>query len=87
MLRKGEWSAPEDHWCIDYSGWPLYARADLPDNLAYKAARAAVARAPEIVWEPEYRGVQELFTEGDSSPMDVPLHPGAARFWREHDGS
>jgi TRAP-type uncharacterized transport system substrate-binding protein len=47
---------------------------------------AAVARAAEIVWEPEYKGVQELFTEGASSPMDVPLHEGAARFWREHGG-
>ena len=86
LLRKGEWSAPEDHWCIDYSGWPLYARADLPEHLAYKAARAAVARAAEIVWEPEYQGVHELFTEGASSPIDVPLHPGAERFWREHNG-
>jgi TRAP-type uncharacterized transport system substrate-binding protein len=86
LLHKGEWGAPEDHWCVDYSGWPLYARADLPEHLAYRAAKAAVARAAEIVWEPEYRGVAELFTEGPSSPMDVPLHAGAARFWRERTG-
>lgn len=55
--------------------------------MAYKAARAAVARAAEIVWEPEYRSVAEIFTESGSSPMDVPLHAGAARFWREHTGT
>jgi hypothetical protein len=46
-----------------------------------------VAREAEIVWEPEYRGVAELFMETESTPMDVPLHAGAARFWREHTGA
>ncbi len=84
LLPKGTWASPRDHWCIDYSGWPLYGREDLPEHIAYEIARAVAAREPQIVWEPEYGGIAEVFTETPSSPMDVPLHPGAARYWREH---
>ena len=87
LLKKGYWGSPDDHWCIDYSGWPLYAREDLPEHIAYEAAKAAVIREKEIVWEAEYKGISELFTESESSPIDVPLHPGAARFWKEYSGS
>ena len=69
---------------IDYSGWPLYANASLPEETAYEVARAAVDREKQIVWEPEYKGIAEVLSESDSSPMDVPLHPGAERFWREY---
>ena len=86
LLAKGVWNSPQDHWCIDYSGWPLYAREDFPEHLAYEAAKGAVARAAEVVWEPEYEGVHQIFTEAPTSPFDVPLHAGAARFWREHTG-
>lgn len=84
LLEKGKWGATRDHWCIDYSGWPLYAREDLPEEVAYKIARAAVAREAQIVFEAEYQGINEVFTEGPSSPIDVPLHAGSDRFWREY---
>ena len=84
LLSKGLWASPQDHWCIDYSGWPLYGRDDLPEHIAYEIARGVAAREPQIVWEPEYAGIAEVFTQSPSSPMDVPLHPGAARFWKDH---
>jgi hypothetical protein len=84
LLPAGKWGTKHDHWCIDYSGWPLYANASLPEETAYEVARAAVDREKQIVWEPEYKGIAEVFSESDSSPMDVPLHPGAERFWREY---
>src|SRR5262249_41738234 len=36
---------------IDYSGWPLYTRASLPDEVAYRACAAIAQRAEEIPWE------------------------------------
>lgn len=78
-----------DYLCIDYSGWPLYTRASLPDEDAYKVCDAIHARESEIVWEDSngwspHTGMNRLGEETDASPRDVPLHPGAARWFREH---
>ncbi len=83
LLAKGKWGAPHDHWCIDYSGWSLYAHESLAEDIAYEIARGIVEREQQVVWEPEYGGIAQVFQESEGSPMDVPLHPGAARFWRE----
>lgn len=73
-----------DHTCIDYSGWPLYTRASLPDEDAWKMVDALAARAEEIPWErPAYTGVAQLGRETEATPLDVPLHPGAERWYRE----
>ena len=79
----------EDYACIDYSGWPLYARADLPDDVAYKMVDAIHAREREIVWEDfnaraPYGGIGALGLETEATPRDVALHPGSVRWFREH---
>lgn len=77
-----------DHPCIDYSGWPLYARADLPEETAYRIVGAIHAREREIVWEDfnargPHAGIGALGLETDATPRDVPLHPGSVRWFRE----
>ena len=78
-----------DYACIDYSGWPLYARADLPDEVAYQIVDAIHAREREIVWEDfneraPYAGIGPLGIETEATPRDVPLHPGSVRWFRAH---
>ena len=73
-----------DHMCLDYSGWPLYTRASLPDEDAYKVCDALQARKDEIFWESSYTGTGQLGQETEATPLDVPLHPGAAEWYREH---
>jgi TRAP-type uncharacterized transport system substrate-binding protein len=73
-----------DHACLDYSGWPLYTRAALPDEIVYKVCGALQAREAEIPWEDSYRGIGQLGRDTEATPLDVPLHPGAARWYREH---
>jgi TRAP-type uncharacterized transport system substrate-binding protein len=74
----------QDHVCIDYSGWPLYCNADLPDQMVYDVCGALAAREDEIPWEEDtYTGVDQLGRETEATPMDVPMHPGAARWFRE----
>jgi TRAP-type uncharacterized transport system substrate-binding protein len=73
-----------DHVCIDYSGWPLYASASLPDKLAYEVCGAFAARKDEIPWEESFTGTDQLGRDTDATPNDVPLHPGAARWYAEH---
>jgi TRAP-type uncharacterized transport system substrate-binding protein len=90
VMPKGQYRGLEaDHACIDYSAWPLYARTDLPDDDAYKIVDAIAARQDEIVWEEfnawaPFKGIGALGEETDATPRDVPLHPGAARWFREH---
>ena len=54
-------------------------RGRLPD------LRIAVAeRAGEIPWdEGAYTGIEQLGNDTDATPLDVPLHPGAAQWFRE----
>jgi TRAP-type uncharacterized transport system substrate-binding protein len=70
---------------IDYSGWPLYARAALPDDVAYRVCEAIAKRAEEIPWEDgSFHGAHMLGDDTEVTPLDVPLHPGAERWYREH---
>ena len=70
---------------IDYSGWPLYTRASLPDEMAYKVCAAIAERAEFIRWEERsFTGIEQIGTETDATPLDVPLHPGAERWYRDH---
>ena len=73
-----------DIMTIDYSGWPLYTRESLPDEMAYKVCAAIAERAEYIRWESSYTGVGQLGQETEATPLDVPLHPGAERWFREH---
>jgi TRAP-type uncharacterized transport system substrate-binding protein len=69
---------------LDFSGWPIYARASLPDETAYDICGALAARETEIPFE---KGTNDtalhMLRESESTPMDVPLHPGAERWLRE----
>jgi TRAP-type uncharacterized transport system substrate-binding protein len=70
---------------LDFSGWPIYANASLPEQVAYDICGALAAREAEIPWEKGTGGTAlHMGRESDSTPMDVPLHPGAERWYREH---
>jgi hypothetical protein len=70
---------------LDFSGWPIYANASLPEQVAYDICDALAAREAEIPWEKGTDGTAlHMGRESDSTPMDVPLHPGAERWYREH---
>jgi TRAP-type uncharacterized transport system substrate-binding protein len=70
---------------LDFSGWPIYAAASMPDQVAYDICGALAAREAEIPWERGTNGTAlQMVTDGETTPMDVPLHPGAERWYREH---
>jgi TRAP-type uncharacterized transport system substrate-binding protein len=74
----------EAHDCLDYGGWPLYTRASLDDEAAYKVCAAFHNRRDEIPWEKgAYTGSAQLGQDTEATPLDVPLHPGAAQWFRE----
>jgi TRAP-type uncharacterized transport system substrate-binding protein len=71
---------------IDFSGWPIYASASLPEQVAYDMCVAIAARTAEVPWEAGTHGIWQMGRETDATPMGVPLHPGAERWYREHAG-
>ena len=74
--------------CIDFSGWPVYTRASMSDAMAYRICAAIHARRDEIPWEghkpwaPSME-IAHLGQDTVTTPRDVPLHPGAERWYRE----
>ncbi len=70
---------------LDFSGWPIYCNASLPEQTAYDICAALAAREAEIPFEKGTDGsALNMVRETDTTPMDVPLHPGAARWLKEH---
>ena len=82
-IPVGLWEMTYEHFCIDFSGWPLYAHESLPDEIAYKVASSVEMRKNDISWEEDYIGPEQLFMDTEATPFDVPLHPGAQKFFDE----
>jgi TRAP-type uncharacterized transport system substrate-binding protein len=74
----------EDITTIDFSGWPMIVRADMGDDTAY-AICEAIEKRKEVIPTDNYKPLEmaQLFANDEEAPYDVPLHPGAARFYRE----
>jgi TRAP-type uncharacterized transport system substrate-binding protein len=69
---------------VSFSGWPLFTRADVPEALGYEMAKALDAARPLVPWDSESSvELRDLCTNSDATPLDVPLHPGAARYFAE----
>jgi TRAP-type uncharacterized transport system substrate-binding protein len=74
----------EDVPTIDFSGWPMVVRADMPDDVAYALCEAIEARRkamPTDNFKP--LDIAQLCANDKEAPYDVPLHPGARRFYRD----
>jgi TRAP-type uncharacterized transport system substrate-binding protein len=74
----------EDITTIDFSGWPMIVRADMPDNVAY-AICEAIDKRKEFIPTDNYKplDIAQLCANDEEAPYDAPLHPGATGFYRE----
>jgi TRAP-type uncharacterized transport system substrate-binding protein len=68
---------------LDFSGWPIFVHADLPDKLVQQICAALDARKHLIPWQGDGPlPVERMARDAPDTPRDVPLHPAAERFWR-----
>ena len=69
---------------LDFSGWPMIVRAEMPDDVAY-ALCETIDKRKDMMPTDNYKplDIAQLCANDEESPYDVPLHPGAARFYRE----
>ena len=70
---------------LSFSGWPLYTHAGLSEEAAYQILEALWTMRTEIGWDTD-RPIElaDLCRDGPATPMGVPLHPGAARYFEDH---
>lgn len=68
---------------IDFSGWPIYTRADTPDSWVTDFCRALDASKANIPWgKDEPLPLAQMVRDSDEGHLEVPLHPAAERYWR-----
>jgi TRAP-type uncharacterized transport system substrate-binding protein len=69
---------------LDFSGWPLYTHAETDDGFIYDFCRALDTRKERIPWQqPGPLPLDIMCRDTPAGPLEVPLHPGAERYWRE----
>jgi TRAP-type uncharacterized transport system substrate-binding protein len=75
---------PADVPTIDFSGFAIVTHADTPESFVYDFCRALDARKSRI---PTQQGpslpLETMCKDTAEGPLDVPLHAGAERYWRE----
>jgi len=85
VLPKSRFPAlPADVPTVDFSGWPMVVHADMPEDVAYALCEAIDARKalmPTDNFKP--LDMAQLCSNDDEAPCDVPLHPGAKRFYQD----
>jgi TRAP-type uncharacterized transport system substrate-binding protein len=75
---------PADVATVDFSGWPMVVRADMPNDVAY-ALCEAIEKRRDFIPTDNFKPVDigQLCANDEEAPYNVPLHPGARRFYRE----
>ena len=69
---------------LDFSGFPVYTHADVPESLVTSICSALEARKGSILWEGEGSlPLDRMCRDTAEGPLNIPLHPAAKRFWRE----
>jgi len=64
-----------------FSGWPLFTRESMPDQLAFQMCQAIEEAGERMVWDSdEPVSMADLCGNRPATPNDVPLPPGAERY-------
>jgi len=78
-----EVAAVVDVATLDFSGWPVFVRADVPDELVHHICEALEERKDRIPWQGDGPlPLDRMCIDAIDAPLTVPLHPAAEQFWR-----
>jgi TRAP-type uncharacterized transport system substrate-binding protein len=75
---------PADVATVDFSGWPMVVRADMPNDVAF-ALCEAIEKRKHLIPTDNFKplDIGQLCANDEEAPYNIPLHPGARRFYRE----
>jgi TRAP-type uncharacterized transport system substrate-binding protein len=83
VISKARYKLKEDVPTLDFSGFPIYTHANVPDTIVTSICSALEARKTKIPWQEE--GPLPLYRmcrDTPEGPLNIPLHPAAERSWR-----
>lgn len=83
-ITRQEWpKLPRDVWTISFSGWPVFCREDLSDDIVTAFCVGLENRKDRIPWYGTGPlRLDILCKDSREGPLAIPLHPAAERFWR-----
>lgn len=69
---------------LDFSGWPVYTHAEVPDATVRSICSAIERAHGRIPWQGEGAlPLDRMCSDTPEAPVTVPLHPAAEQYWRE----
>jgi len=77
----------EDIQTVDFSGWTFFCHADLPSNIAYNMAKAVDLcheQIPVDHFDKRPMTMLEFCRGGEAGQLNIPLHPGAKKYFKEN---
>ena len=86
LARKHYPKLERDVRCVDFSGWTFFCHADLPAKIAYGMAKAVDLchkQIPVDHFDKRPMTMREFSRGGEAGQLNIPLHPGAKRYFRE----
>ncbi len=87
MLTRQHYAKLErDISCIDFSGWTFFCHADLAAPIAYNMARAVDLchqHIPVDHFDKRPMTIHEFCRGGEAGQLNIPLHRGAKKYFRE----
>lgn len=68
---------------VDFSGWPVYTHANVPEKLITPFCLALEECRGSIPWQGEGPlPLERMCRDTPEAPLGIPLHPAAEIFWR-----
>jgi TRAP-type uncharacterized transport system substrate-binding protein len=86
LTRKHYPQMDRDIRTVDFSGWTYFCHADLPSEIAYSMAKAVDLCCQEIPvdhFDKRPMTISEFCRGGEAGHLNIPLHPGAKKYFRE----
>ena len=86
LTRKHYLNLQQDIRCIDFSGWTFFCHADLPNAIAYHMAKSVDLchkHIPVDHFDKRPMTIREFCRGGEAGQLNIPLHPGAKRYFRD----
>ena len=71
---------------VDFSGWTFFCHADLPSQIAYNMAKAVDLcheHIPVDHFDKRPMTMLEFCRGGEAGQLNIPLHPGAKKYFKE----
>jgi TRAP transporter TAXI family solute receptor len=87
MLTRNHYPKMErDIRTVDFSGWTFFCHVDLPSDAAYNMAKAVdlcYQQIPVDHFDKRPMTMSEFCRGGEAGQLNIPLHPGAKKYFRE----